>query len=74
MGVAACALACRYLREETTATTVVDPFCGNGTALAVANAFGFDALGVDKSPRRCREARRLTVSAIEPWARATMPG
>lgn len=59
MGVAACRLACRFLRDETTTRLVVDPFCGSGTALAVANLFGFDALGVDRSARRCRAARTL---------------
>ncbi|MFO0547477.1 MAG: hypothetical protein U0271_03760 [Polyangiaceae bacterium] len=70
MGAAACAHACAYLREETETVTVVDPFCGNGTALAVANQFGFDALGVDKSPRRCKAARQLTLNAqLEPEGR-----
>ncbi|HEU4403925.1 MAG TPA: hypothetical protein VFS43_01325 [Polyangiaceae bacterium] len=59
MGVEACRLACRFLRDETATRLVVDPFCGAGTALAVANLFGFDALGVDLSARRCRAARRL---------------
>ena len=45
MGVEACRLACRFLREESETKLVVDPFCGHGTALAVANHFGFDALG-----------------------------
>jgi hypothetical protein len=62
MGVEACALACRFLREETRATLVVDPFCGHGTALAVANAQGFAALGVDRSARQCRAARRLVLA------------
>jgi len=61
MGVNACVLACRYLRDETSTRLVVDPFCGHGTALAVANAMGFDALGVDRSARQCRAARKLTV-------------
>lgn len=61
MGVNACVLACRYLREETQTRLVVDPFCGHGTALAVANAMGFAALGVDRSSRQCRAARKLTV-------------
>jgi hypothetical protein len=61
MGATACALACSYLREETETETVIDPFCGNGTALAVANSFGFAAIGVDKSPRRCKAARKLTL-------------
>jgi hypothetical protein len=63
MGVAACRLACRFLREETETRTVVDPFCGHGTALAVANAFGFDAIGIDTSARQCRAARALGIEA-----------
>jgi DNA modification methylase len=65
MGVRACALACRFLRDETTTTLVVDPFCGHGTALAVANAYGFAALGIDRSARQCRAARRLTLTPEE---------
>ena len=61
MGVNACVLACGYLIEETETRTVVDPFCGKGTVLAVANALGLDALGVDTNGRRCAAARRLAV-------------
>jgi hypothetical protein len=61
MGVEACKIACSYLADETATKLVVDPFCGNGTALAVANAMGLDAIGVDSSARRCRAARRLIV-------------
>jgi hypothetical protein len=59
MGVEACRLACRFLREESQTTLVVDPFCGHGTALAVANHYGFDALGVELSARKVRAAKRL---------------
>lgn len=61
MGVAACELACRFLRDETSTLRVVDPFCGQGTVLAVANAFGFDAVGVDLSRKRCKIARNLVL-------------
>jgi hypothetical protein len=61
MGVLACRAACRFLREETDTRTVVDPFCGHGTALAVANAFGYDAIGIDTSSRQCRAARSLRI-------------
>lgn len=61
MGVAACVLACRFLRRSTAATRVIDPFCGLGTILAVGNAFGFDALGVELSKKRARRARSLTI-------------
>ena len=57
MGVSACRVACGYLRDETATTVVVDPFCGRGTVLAVANSMGLDAIGVDISSKRCRAAR-----------------
>lgn len=39
--------------------TVVDPFCGAGTVLAVGNALGLHAVGVDLSPRRAKQAKAL---------------
>jgi hypothetical protein len=62
MGVLACADACRFVIAETTTRTIVDPFCGWGTVLAVANTMGLDAVGVDLSGRMCRRARRLIVT------------
>jgi tRNA G10 N-methylase Trm11 len=49
--------------QETPTRTIVDPFCGWGTALAVANALGMDAVGVDLSARMCRRARVLDVNS-----------
>jgi hypothetical protein len=63
MGVAACAEACRIVLGETSTRTVVDPFCGFGTVLAVANSLGLDAIGVDLSARMCRRARTLELTA-----------
>ncbi len=61
MGVAACVEACRFIQAETTTRTVIDPFCGFGTVLAVANALGLSAVGVDLSARMCRRALALTI-------------
>ena len=61
MGVEACREACRYLRENTTTETVVDPFCGQGTVLAVAESMGFSAIGVERSTKRCKAARNLVI-------------
>lgn len=61
MGIEACRLACGFARHEG-ATVIVDPFCGHGTALAVANAMGLDAIGVELGGRRARKARTLTVT------------
>jgi hypothetical protein len=62
MGVEACRLACEYLLSETETKVVVDPFCGKGTLLAVANTMGLDAIGVEISKKRCRAARNLTIT------------
>jgi len=61
MGVDACRLACRFLVENTSTRVVVDPFCGKGTVLAVANETGLDAIGVELSAKRCSAARTLTL-------------
>lgn len=59
MGVEACRLAVRYVRDNTKSRTIVDPFCGRGMVLAVANALGMDAVGVEISAKRARQARTI---------------
>lgn len=61
MGVEACRVACQFLLDETPCRRVVDPFCGQGTVLAVANALGLEALGIDLGGKRCRLARNMKV-------------
>lgn len=61
MGVEACALTGRFLLRSTQARRVIDPFCGMGTMLAVANALGLDAFGVELSKKRARRARSLVI-------------
>lgn len=58
-GVAACELACRYVRSHTDSRVIVDPFCGTGAILAVANRLGFSAIGVELGRRRASKARSL---------------
>jgi hypothetical protein len=58
-GVESARLACRYILRMTPLRRIVDPFCGRGTILAVANELGLDAVGVDLSAKRCRKAARL---------------
>jgi hypothetical protein len=65
MGVRAAGHAGRCAREVVGAKIIVDPFCGVGTVLAVANALGLDALGVEKNRKRAEEAQALVVRAGE---------
>ncbi|MCC6337563.1 MAG: SAM-dependent methyltransferase [Myxococcales bacterium] len=59
MGVEACEAVAKFLLSYTKCRTVVDPFCGVGTMLAVANRYGLDAVGVELSAKRAEKARRL---------------
>jgi hypothetical protein len=62
MGVQACRVACQFVLHNTPTRTIVDPFCGHGTVLAVANALGLEAVGVELSRKRAKKARALRVS------------
>jgi hypothetical protein len=61
MGVRAAAHAVRFARDQASARTIFDPFCGVGTVLAVANALGLDAVGVELARKRAEQSRQLAV-------------
>ncbi len=61
MGLAAAEFAVQWLKQSAGARCVVDPFCGVGTALAVANKLGLDAIGVELAQGRAQKARELTL-------------
>jgi len=57
MGMAAARFAVDWLCRAVQPSCIVDPFCGVGTALQVANARGVDAIGVECNPGRAARAR-----------------
>jgi hypothetical protein len=59
MGTEACRVACEFIRKQTSSHTVVDPFCGHGTVLAVANELGLNSIGVEIGIKRAKKARSL---------------
>lgn len=61
MGLIPARLACSFAGPK--AKLLVDPFCGRGTVPAVAEALGFDALGLDIDPAQCESARALKLFA-----------
>ena len=60
IGEDACAMAVEYCAEHVSAggerAAVLNPFCGQGSVLAVANGYGLDAVGMDVSLKCCRIA------------------
>ncbi len=61
MGLAAADFAVQWLKDRANARCIVDPFCGIGTALAVANRMGLDAVGVELAQGRAQKARDLVL-------------
>lgn len=74
MGIEACFIAAEFIREHTKTMTVVNPFCGQGSMLAVANAFGLGAIGIERSPKRVEFAKNLQVDFKEKkWIATSIP-
>ena len=62
MGTKACELACRMVMNYTDTHTIVDPFCGHGSVLAVVNSLGLNAIGVELSLKRAKKAMSLKLA------------
>ena len=65
MGMAACLLVAKFIRDVTPSDTVVNPFCGQGSVLAAANYYGLNAIGIERSNKRAELARGLRVNESE---------
>jgi hypothetical protein len=59
MGLEACMVAAKFVAEQTSSKTLVNPFCGEGSMLAAANALGLHSIGIEKSQKRAKKARIL---------------
>lgn len=61
IGLAAATAGVCWLRDHVGVRGIVDPFCGVGTVLAVANREGLPAIGVERNPGRAAKARALVL-------------
>jgi hypothetical protein len=69
MGLEASLLAATFVKKQTSSTTLINPFCGEGSVLAAANHVGLHALGIERSPKRAQKARLLEVAPSgKSWA------
>ena len=56
MGLQACQFAVNFVKPVT--DTILDPFCGMGSVLRIANDSGLRAIGVDIDPKMCEKAKK----------------
>jgi hypothetical protein len=70
MGVAPALLVAKFIATRTSTRTVVNPFCGEGSILAAANAVGLNGIGIERSVKRAAAARLLQLDVRErEWIR-----
>lgn len=62
MGINACLSIAKFIATHTTSTTIVNPFCGEGSMLAAANHVGLNAIGIERSPKRAEKSREQQIS------------
>jgi hypothetical protein len=62
IGLDCCYVGVMFLREIAKCHTVFDPFVGQGTVMAMANALGMKAIGVEISRKRCKKAFSVRLS------------
>jgi hypothetical protein len=61
IGLDSCFVGVMFLKDIADASGIIDPFAGQGTVLAMANAVNLPAIGVEISPKRCRRANNLEI-------------
>lgn len=63
IGMNACRMAIDFVTRQVGPQVILDPFCGAGTVLAVANQMGVDAIGIDIDPEQVAKARGVNLLA-----------
>jgi hypothetical protein len=61
IGINTALLGCTFLKNIANTDCIIDPFCGVGTVLAMANCIGVNSIGIEISSRRCRKAKSLSL-------------
>ena len=65
MGLNACLGIADFLAKQTSTKMLINPFCGEGSMLAAANARGLDSMGIERSLKRVQKAQLLQINETE---------
>jgi len=58
-GLKAATVALEYVRSQVGDVVILDPFCGQGSILKIANDLGLDSIGIDIDESQVLKARKL---------------
>lgn len=59
MGFNACKTSIEFIKSKINTKIIVDPFCGQGSVLKIANDLGLNSIGVDILKEQCEIAKNL---------------
>lgn len=59
MGYNAAKSCVNYIKKHVDTDTILDPFCGQGSVLKIANDMGMNAIGIDILKEQCKLAKKL---------------
>lgn len=62
MGIEACLMVAKFIKEQTTSKVLINPFCGHGSMLAAADYVEMNSIGIERSPKRVEKAKTLRVN------------
>ncbi len=62
MGVKGAMMMAKFIKEKVGSHTLVNPFCGMGSLLAVGNAYELNVVGIERSPKRLKSAEVVKFS------------
>lgn len=65
MGSAACIMITEFLKQHSETQKVINPFCGMGSFVAVADAYDLNVVGIERSKKRAIESEQLKFSLKE---------
>jgi hypothetical protein len=71
IGLDCCFVGVTFLKSVAFAKGIIDPFAGQGTVLAMADAVGLPSIGVEISAKRCKKAHNLKIDLdlVSPYLR-----
>ncbi len=61
MGLNACMFCLDFIKNNSDTKVITDPFCGQGSILAIADKMGFETIGVDILEEQCEKSKKLYI-------------
>ena len=55
----------KFLKKHVSTNILINPFCGKGSMISVAEAYGIQVKGIERGHKRALEAAKLKFDKVE---------